>query len=314
LSAIQSSPAGQSVAYVEHGPPEAGGARATLLLVDTATGQKRKVAEGVGRCSLSPDGRKLLYSMLAHESPGASEGITFRRAPGLEWRLFDLDSGEERTLTREGGPVGEVETWIDERHVLFVGNVKVDARDPRWGLLDVQATPPTPVWTQARLPLPFIRGLIDVALNPRRTRLLRLSYQTPTSSCIVEEMRSPWRSVRKLLEVKAHTCSAIAWNGEDELYYGTVTLPAGFYAHSWVYRYDFRTRRTALVLEGDGTENYLLCEVLPARGIVVTTERVTNEKGVSRPHRLEIRDLRGRNPVTLCSSDGRIVFIGWLKG
>ena len=288
-----------------------------VYLIEVEEQRKANILEGVGFFYLSPDGTRIIYRDPSYQ-PQVWVGSPPPRSPGLDWRMFNTQSGSDELIVphdKLGHGFSWFGAWLDDDHVLFL-STRLTGLD--MFALDLSTTEAIEVV----LPEPE-RHLVpgEVLTNPSGTRTV-LSFRPfgEQFGCEFYELTRDWKIGNHIVSDKNYACEGIAWNGDNEIYYGKGTGPkgristaetseSGYYILLSIYKYDFETGTEEPVLTSDGSEVYRFQGVLENEVLVVSNE--SNRR--SPRYIVEFRDLDGNNPVTFFSGNRKMLWLGWIR-
>jgi hypothetical protein len=285
------SPRGTHIAYrLEYvpGQPSPWG-YGPLFLVDPHGKHKRKLAERVLDFLWSPEGDRVLYALPPTPLPPYA-GMPVE-APGSEWRLLDVATGQEEVVAREGDSFVGVAAWVGRKVVFNKGYLR------QFAVFDLKTH--REIGGQGGLSMKT--GQLNP--NPSGTRALLIGQDHPADSqrCAIYEVTPDWRLGRKLVFHPDSTCDAVGWNSDAEVFYRK-SPPLS------VCRHDFATRTEHTVLEGNGNEGLVFLGLIPGKAMIVSRHR----HGRAPWYVLETRGLDGSNPVVIRTGAREIMFVGWL--
>lgn len=303
------SPAGDTIAYMT----PVNQAHVPVFVVNRNGQRKRKILDKAENFYWTPDGEKIIFSLLPRGTPGKDRIGRSASAPGYEWYARNLETGKIDLIASPSDNFHSFGWWASVHHAIFM--------NPSLGelwlfLFDLNKRTTMPVKL-----IVGTRHFREISASPDRSRtVLILPDRGVNESCDVYELTSEWQLGSHLVGSPDYRCERLAWNGNDEIFYGKSTGPkgkistrevseSGHYLLLSLYKYDFKTRKEEAVLKSTGKEVYRLLGVLNGNGLVVS-----NESSARTPrYILELRKLDGTGPVVLFSSENEMLFIGWLR-
>lgn len=312
---IKVSPAKNLIAYKF--PPAENytvSAPASIFLTDSQGQNKKKILDNVETFSWSRDGKKIVYSTVTPRFDNPNAGISFS-SPGAEWHVFDIASSKDTIIAKPEQQFHSLGSWINENKFVFIST---DIYGSELVLYDSS----TQKSEKIKLPNGYTQ-VAGISTNPSGSKtvvsLLPENYGI-NYSCDFYELETNGKLGKHFIADKNYSCEGIAWNGDDEVYYGKGTGPkgnistsetseSGYYVLLSVYKYNFKTEKGEPVLVSDGKEVYRFQNVLENHGFVVSNE--SNKR--TPKYILEMRKLDGSNPQQLFTSDKEMLFIDWSK-
>lgn len=287
---------------------------ATVFLIDSQGANKKKTLNNVETFSWSRDGKKIIYSTATPKFDNPNAGVSFS-SPGAEWHIFDIENSKDVLIAKPEQQFHSLGSWVGENKFVFVSsNI--------YGSDLVLYDSATQKSEKIKLPDGDTR-IAGVSTNPSGSRtivsILPENYGI-NYSCDFYELEINGNLGKHFIADKNYSCEGIAWNGDDEIYYGKGTGPkgsistsetseSGYYVLLSVYKYNFKTEKSDAVLVSDGKEVYRFQNVLENQGFVVSNE--SNKR--TPQYILEIRKLDGSNPRQLFTSNKEMLLIGWSK-
>jgi len=312
---IKVSPAKNLIAYKF--PPAENytvSAPASVFLIDSLGQNKQKTLDNVETFSWSRDGKKIIYSTATPRFDNPNAGVSFS-SPGAEWHIFDIGNSKDVVIAKPEQQYHSLGSWVNENKFIFIStNI--------YGSELVLFDSATQKSDKIKLPEGYTQ-VREVSTNPSGNKtvvsLLPEGYGI-NYSCDFYEIQPNGNLGKHLIADKNYSCEGIAWNGDDEFYYGKGTGPkgtistsdtseSGYYVLLSVYKYNFKTGKDEAVLKSDGKEVYRFQNVLENQGFVVSNE---SNKRVPK-YILEMRELDGSNLQQLFTSDKEMLFIDWSK-
>lgn len=289
-------------------------APASVFLIDSQGQNKKKILDNVETFSWSRDGKKIIYSTATPRFDNPNAGVSFS-SPGAEWHIFDIASSKDTIIAKPEQQFHSLGSWINENKFIFIStNI--------YGSELVLFDSTTQKSEKIKLPEGYTQ-VREVSTNPSGSKtvvsLLPEGYGI-NYSCDFYEIQMSGKLGNHLIADKNYSCEGVAWNGDNEFYYGKGTGPkgtistsetseSGYYVLLSVYRYNFNTGKDEPILKSDGKEVYRFQNVLENQGFVVSNE---SNKRTPR-YILEMRKLDGSNPQNLFTSDKEMLFIDWSK-
>lgn len=307
---IKVSPTGNIIAYKF--PP------ASVFLIDSQGQNKKKILDNVETFSWSRDGKKIIYPTATprldnrFDNPNAGISVSW---PGAEWHIFDIESSKDTIIAKPEQQFHSLGSWINENKFVFIStNV--------YGSELILYDSVTQKSEKIKLPERYTQ-VREVSTNPSGSKtvvsLMPEGYGI-NYSCDFYEIQISGKLGDHLIADKNYSCEGVAWNGDNEFYYGKGTGPkgtistsetgeSGYYVLLSVYKYNFNTGKDEPVLKSDGKEVYRFQDVLENQGFVVSNE--SNKR--TPKYILEMRKPDGSNPRQLFTSDKEMLFIDWSK-
>jgi Tol biopolymer transport system component len=304
------SPRGDSIAYTL--PKNA--RYVPLYLMNADGSNKQKIAEKAIYFRWSPDGKRILYSLLGRDQPKERSFYPF----GEEWHILDLKTGKDEVIAvgREG--FQGIWSWKQEDRPVFYGSSFGQTWLFNYDLKTKRSRSTRMTWRNKTL------TNFEAGFSPsERRRVLALWTCCVELTFDIFELSANNRRVKRLVRSPGTIYTpGIKWNGEDEFFFvkatgidgqppvTTRTNEYGFYALDSIYKYSFKTRRTEKVVEGRANRTYRLKDVIQGKGLLVTS-LAPKQTPV---YALEFRKLDGTQPKTIYTSDKAISYIGQIKG
>ena len=289
-------------------------APASVFLIDYQGQNKKKILDNVETFSWSRDGKKIIYSTASPRFDNPYAGVSFS-SPGAEWHIFDMANSKDVIIAKPEQQYHSLGSWINENKFVFIS---YNIYGSELVLYDSTTQKPEKI----KLPDGYTQ-VAGISTNPSGSRtivsLLPENYGI-NYSCDFYEVETDGKLGKHFIADKNYSCEGIAWNGNDEVYYGKGTGPkgsistsetseSGYYVLLSVYKYNFKIGKGEPVLISDGKEVYRFQNVLENKGFVVSNE--SNKR--TPKYILEMRKLDGSNPQSLFTSDKEMLFIDWSK-
>ena len=312
---IKVSPARNLIAYKF--PPAENytvSAPASVLLIDSLGQNKKKILDNVETFSWSRNGKKIVYSTATPRFDNPNAGVSFS-SPGAEWHIFDIANSKDVVIAKPEQQYHSLGSWVNENKFIFIStNI--------YGSELVLYDSSTQKSEKIKLPNGYTQ-VAGISTNPSGSKtivsLLPENYGI-NYSCDFYELETNGKLGKHFIADKNYSCEGIAWNGDDEVYYGKGTGPkgniltsetneSGYYVLLSVYKYNFKAEKGGPVLISDGKEVYRFQDVLENQGFVVSNE--SNKRTPN--YILEMRKLDGSNPQQLFTSDKEMLFMDWSK-
>jgi hypothetical protein len=285
---------------------------AGVFLIDSQGQNKKKILDNAETFSWSRDGKKIIYSIATprFDNPyaGPSAGVSFS-SPGAEWHIFNIADSKDVIIAKPEQQFHSLGSWINENKFVFMSS-NMDGSE--FVLYDSS----TQKSKKVKLPDGYTQ-VAGISTNPSGSKtivsLLPENYGT-NYPCDFYELENNGKFGKHFIADKNYSCEGMAWNGDDEIYYGkgvstSETTESGYYVLLSVYKYNFKTGKGEPVLISDGKEVYRFQNVLDNQGFVVSNE---SNKRIPK-YILEMRNLDGSNPQSLFTSGKEMLFIGWIK-
>ena len=289
-------------------------APASVFLIDPQGQNKKKILDNVETFSWFRDGKKIIYSTATPRFDNPNAGISFS-SPGAEWHIFDIASSKDTIIAKPEQQFHSLGYWVNENKFVFIStNI--------YGSELVLYDSSTQKSEKIKLPNGYTQ-VAGISTNPSGSKtivsLLPENYGI-NYSCDFYELETNGKLGKHFIADKNYSCEGIAWNGDDEVYYGKGTGPkgnistsetseSGYYVLLSVYKYNFKAEKGGPVLISDGKEVYRFQDVLENQGFVVSNE--SNKR--TPKYILEMRKLDASNPQQLFTSDKEMLFIAWSK-
>lgn len=283
-------------------------------MIDSQGQNKKKILDNIETFSWSRDGKKIIYSTTTPRFDNPNARISFS-SPGAEWHIFDIASSKDTTIAKPEQQFHSLGSWINENKFIFI-STNINGSEL---ILYDSATQKS---EKIKLPDGHTQ-VAGISTNPSGSKtivsLLPENYGI-NYFCDFYELESNGKLGKHFIADKNYSCRGVAWNSDNEFYYGKGTGPkgtistsetseSGYYVLFSVYKYNFKTEKDEPVLKSDGKEVYTLQGVLENHGFVVSNE---NNKRTPK-YILEMRKLDGSNPQSLFTSDKEMLFIDWSK-
>lgn len=289
-------------------------APASVFLIDYQGQNKKKILDNVETFSWSRDGKKIIYSTATPRFNNPNAGMSFS-SPGAEWHIFDIANSKDVVIAKPTQQFHSLGSWFNENKFIFIS---ANIYGSELALFDST----TQKTEKIKLPEGYTQ-VREVSTNPsgNKTIVSLLSEDYGINySCDFYEIEMNGKLSKHLIADKNYSCEGVAWDGENEFYYGKGTGPkgtistsetseSGYYVLLSVYKYNFNTGKDEPVLKSDGKEVYRFQNVLENQGFVVSNE--SNKR--TPKYILEMRKLDGSNPQNLFTSDKEMLFIDWSK-
>ena len=285
-----------------------------VFLIDSQGQNKKKILDNVETFNWSRDGKKIIYSTATSRFDDPLVGVSFS-SPGAEWHIFDIADSKDVIIAKPEQQFHSLGSWINENKFVFISsNI--------YGSELVLYDSSTQKSEKIKLPDGYTQ-VAGISTNPSGSKtivsILPENYGI-NYSCEFYELEINGKLGKHFIADKNYSCEGMAWNGDDEIYYGKGTGPkgnisisetseSGYYVLLSVYKYNFKTGKDEPVLISDGKEVYRFQNVLDDRGFVVSNE---SDKRTPK-YILEMRNLDGSNPQSLFTSDKQMLFIDWSK-
>jgi len=285
-----------------------------VFLVDNQGKGKKKIFDSGGFLAWTPDNKKIIYDV---PTPILDD---------QKWHIFDIQTGKDKDISPLNVDLEIPVFWIDSTTIFFVTFFTPDP-SPKYYSFNIDTRK---VRENNISGLPEGNQLFQNSMNPARTHtILNADYCTGSSCvCGLYELTNNF-SVVKLAEIGGdthHYCGRIDWNGNKEVFWGIVTSsranklnPGEKNASSFlVKKYNFETGLEDLVSlitkygddpAGFDNDRYRFLGVVEGRGLIFLNER----KKDSPKFTLEVRDLDGKNPREVISSEKEILYLGELQ-
>lgn len=288
---------------------------ASVFLVDSQGQNKKKILNNVETFNWSRDGNKIIYSAWIPRFFDPYAELSYS-SPGAEWHIFDITDSKDIVIAKPEQQFHTLGSWVNENTFIFIRSNNFNSE-----LFQYNST--TKKSEKIIFPDGYTAQVEGVSTSPTGNRtivsLMPDAYSF-TDSCDFYEIETNGKLGKHFIADKNYSCEGMAWNGDDEIYYGKGTGPkgrissseiseSGYYLLLSVYKYNFKTQKDEPVLISGGKEIYRFQNILENKGLVVS-----NESGKRTPkYILEIRDLNGNNPQKLFTSDKEMLFIDWTK-
>lgn len=312
---IKVSPAKNLIAYKF--PPAENytvSAPASVFLIDYQGQNKKKILDNVETFNWSRDGKKIIYSTATPKLDNPLAGVAFS-GPGAEWHIFEIANSKDVIIAKPEQQFHSMGSWVNENKLVFIST---NIHGSELVLFDLSSQKSEKI----KLPEGYTQ-VRDVSTNPSGNKTV-VSFLPENYginySCDFYEVQPNGKLGKHLIADRNYSCEGVAWNGDDEFYYGKGTGPngtisknntseSGHYILPSIYRYNFKTGKDEPVLKSDGKEIYRFQNVLENQGFVVSSE--SNNRIPK--YILEMRKLDGSNPQNLFTSDKEMLFIDWSK-
>jgi hypothetical protein len=298
------SPGRHSIAFMCHSQGDT-----SVYLIDAEGQNKRKLFDNADAFDWSPDGKKIVYSVLPRSEE--SNGFVGRPSwdPGFEWRICDTQTGESELISSPQDRIQKEGAWIEENHIIIISNSTA--------ALYLLVLDLSTIRTTENKLLDGFRQITNISANTTTGRTIVSilpDLLTGKQACDIYELTSSWGLGRRLVAIRNGESTGLAWNGNDEILFSTLILGqklarAGYHRVLSVSKYNLISKRNEPVLKDVGTEGYRVEGTVAGKALVVSAENVRQ----SPRYVLQVRRLDGSHPVPLVSSEKGVAFIGWLK-